>query len=390
MPSVSPPPGSDAYEPDDTCVQARPIATDGSVQAHTFHTAGDEDWAAFQAVGDTHYLIETITPADSRADVVLELYDACNAVALRTQNNSFSPDVRLEFEAPAGGTYYLRLTDFDPAAGSSERTYRLSVRRLSQESQPGALVLVAGRLKINDPLQANIYDVTDAAYRLFVQHGYTGDRIFYLAAAQWDADGDGFSDVDGMPGRGNLEYAIEQWVVERVGSGRPFTLYVMDHGNYDLFYLNGSSPTVRPDEISVWLNELEAAVPGVKVNVILESCFSGSFIDLAQSVSKPGRVVMSSAGAYTPAYASQNGAVFSDALVAALGRGMSLYSGFTEGQAATLASHPNQTPWLDDDGDGRPNEAEDGQVAQHRGFGYVGTLADTQWPPYIVWARGPE
>jgi hypothetical protein len=97
-------------------------------------------------------------------------------------------------------------------------------------------------------------------------------------------------------------------------------------------------------------------------------------------------VVIASTGAYALAYASQNGAIFSDAFVAALGRGMSLYSGFSEAKWAVQQAHADQTPWLDDNGDGTPNGLEDGQLATQRGFAYAGTLPGTEWPPHIAWA----
>jgi hypothetical protein len=70
--------------------------------------------------------------------------------------------------------------------------YRLSVRALASTATPGAVVLVAGKLRDGDPLHRNIHDVTNAAYRLFLAHGYDGDRIQYLATdATLDANGRG-------------------------------------------------------------------------------------------------------------------------------------------------------------------------------------------------------
>ena len=58
----------------------------------------------------------------------------------------------------------------------------------------------------------------------------------------------------------------------------------------------------------------------------------------------------------------------------------------TEGALAATQVHPDQTAWLDDNGDGQSNNA-DGQEAQQRGFAFAGTLAKQQWPPYIVQAE---
>ncbi len=382
---------ADAYEVDDACEQASEIATDGSTQLHTFHTDEDVDWAVFTGTAGSTYIVEATTPADSGADISLEIYGDCAGAPQDGQDHAFSPDASLTFDAPSDGPFYLRLADETDAPGGEARTYYLSVRALSQAPDPGVVVLVAGKRKQNDPLQPNIYHVTNSVYRLFLANGYTGDRIYYLAPdTGLDADGDMTPDVDKISNEYNLQQAITQWAVDKVDADHPFTLYMMDHGGYDLFYLNlltGGPETATPLELNGWLDELEAAAPGVKVNVIYEACHSGSFINEApQLISKPGRVVIASTGAWPVAYASANGAIFSDAFVAALGRGMSLHSSFAEAKWSVQQAHPDQTPWLDDDGDGVPNEVEDGQEAARRGFAYAGTFGDPQWPPYIVQA----
>jgi ligand-binding sensor domain-containing protein len=377
----------DAYEPDDTCAQARTIPTDGSVQQHAFHDYADADWVAFDAISGTTYLIEAQIPAGSPADVVLELYNQCDAPPQDSQDPAFSPGVRLEFPAPADGPIYLKMLNHDPTVYGPEVAYHLSVRALDDAPSPGAVVIVAGKIRNGDPLQDNIHHVTNAAYSLFQSRGYGADRIHYLATdVTLDPDTDGTSDVDGLPTPANLEQAITSWAVDKVGPDRAFTLYLMDHGGYDLFYLNGSAQTVSPDELDGWLDALEAAPPGVEVNVIVEACQSGSFIDLIQTVSKPGRLVIASTGAFALAYASEEGAAFSDPFLQALGLDMSLYASFQEARWAVQEAHPDQTPWLDDDGDGVPNEGEEGEEAARRGFAYAGTLGDT-WPPYVVWAE---
>ena len=261
----------------------------------------------------------------------------------------------------------------------------LSVRELSDVATPGAVVIVAGRLKMADPLQPNIHAVADAARQLFLAHGYDDERITYLAT---DATREGF---DGQPTTANLQAAITAWAASKVGPDRPFTLYMVDHGNHDQFYLDKpSGQWLEPQVLNTWLTQLETAAPGAKVNIVVEACLSGSFIDLVQTVSKPGRVVMTSTGNWNNAHASPDGAIFSDYLLAALQGNESLYSAFQIARSATWIAYPVQTPWLDDNGNGIPNEVSDGQEAQLRGFAYVGTLAGEQWPPYIVQASGPD
>jgi hypothetical protein len=327
-PTATPTPALDAYEPDDSCPEASTMITNGTVQEHTFHAPGDEDWVGFQGIAGTTYLIEALTPAESLANVVLELYGNCGTLPTDGQDHTFSPDVRLQFEAPSSGSYHLKLTNDDLDAAGPLMSYHLSVRALSDsdEGTTGALILVAGRLGSNDSLQDNIHHVTNAVYELFLANGYTGEDIYYLATEDIDVDNDGSNDVDASPNRDNLNLAITQWAAERVGANRALTIYIIDHASVDLFHLNGRSQTLTPNQLNGWLDELEAAAPEVRVNVIVEACHAGSFIELGQSISQDGRVVITSTGTHPLAYASDDGAVFSDAFVDALKRGMSLSS----------------------------------------------------------------
>ncbi len=321
-------------------------------------------------------------PAGSPADVVLELYDRCDGLPLVSQDYHFSPGARIQFQAPASGRFYLKLLNHNPAIYGPHVAYSLFVRTLSDTPTPGALVIVAGRYELYDPLQENIHNVTNTVYRLFQAHDYGDDRITYLAT---DLTLPG---ADALATAVNLEAAITTWVLDKVGPGRPFTLFLMDHGNHDRIYLDWPrGEAVTPAQVSGWLDDLEDDRPGVEINVIVESCYSGSFIDLAQPVSKSGRVVISSTGAWNLAWASDEGAIFSDHFTVALGRGESLYVGFQTARWVVESARHGQTPWLDDDGDGAANDPEDGRLAEQRGFTY-GTL-DGRWPPHIWQVVGP-
>ncbi len=375
----------DDYEVDNDCADASPIETDGMIQSHTFHASADEDWVSFEGTEGLTYTIEARTPATSTADVVLELYDSCTGGYQDSQGNTFSPDISIRFDAPHDGTYYIRLTNQDPANGGDDVAYNLSVREPLVNPAPGALIVVAGRHSASDELQNNIHNVTDAVYRLFQKHGYPKDRIRYLATdLTLDPDGGG-ADVYASATNVNLEEVVTEWAVTKVSADRALTIYLVDHGNRDKFYLDKPyGEWLEPDDLDSWIDQLEDDVPGLKVNVIVEACFSGSFVD---ELSKDGRVVIASTGAWVQAHASNDGANFSDTFIDGLDQGMSLLGAFKEGADAAKLAFPVQISGLDDDGNAQANDQDDGQQAAQRGFAFAGTLAAEVWPPYIKQAE---
>jgi len=385
----------DSYEEDDTCERAQLITNDGVVQTHTFHQQADADWVKVNVVAGATYQIDVLVPEPSTADVQLQLFDQCEGSA--TPHDALGPGLRLRLNPTSDSVYYLNLRNYDPDVAGTDVTYQLFVRKIETEPQPGAVILVGGRLRVNDELQPNIYEATNRVYQLFARHGYPPERIFYLTndPSQNPDNNAQTQDVDGLANRERLRYAITEWAADAslgLGPERALTLYLMDHGAYDKFFLNGRNETVGPDELDQWLTALETARPGVKVNVMIDACLSGSFIDAGKSLSKAGRVVITSASNNANAYpARDGGTVFTNAFVQALDGDTSLFGAYAEARAVGLAWPFAQSVWLDDNGNGVANEASDGQVAQQRGFAFAGSLAPT-WdaePPYIAWVQSP-
>ncbi|NJN66945.1 MAG: hypothetical protein HC884_09615 [Chloroflexaceae bacterium] len=247
------------------------------------------------------------------------------------------------------------------------------------------MVIVAGRLKPNDAIQKNIHAVTNAAYRLYQQQGYPAEHIFYLATdTTLDADGDGKADVDGEATRSNLEAALVTWAVDKVGPDRPLTLYLMDHGDYDQLYLdNPLGETVGPAQLHAWLSEIEQEQPGTRIRVMVESCYSGSFIDPVQTLSQVGRTIISSTTAQNVAYASEEGAVFSDYLLGGLRQGHTLVGSFQKAFWSVTAAHAEQVPWIDVNGNGIPNEPADFDGGSGTQPPLPPPPPDEVWPPYV-------
>ena len=103
--------GADIYEEDDNYAQATVIQLNGAVpQRHNFHDAGDRDWVKFYAIGGEVYEVKA-SHVDSRADVVIELYDVDGTTRLKGPwSFGFEgEDELMDWSCPADGVYYVMI-----------------------------------------------------------------------------------------------------------------------------------------------------------------------------------------------------------------------------------------------------------------------------------------
>ncbi len=100
----------DEFEPDDEPAQASLITTDGISQTHNFHSSEDQDWLQFKAQAGTTYWIETFA-MEYGTDTILWLYGTDGVTALGYNDDSTvgTDASRLQWEAPADGTYYIQV-----------------------------------------------------------------------------------------------------------------------------------------------------------------------------------------------------------------------------------------------------------------------------------------
>ena len=366
---------TDDYEPDDTCAQARPVAVNGALQAHTLHQYADADWVWFEAAAGKDYVVQA-TAIESNADLKLELYDQCGQPPVPPDDeDTLGNDARLVFTAPVAGVYYIKATNTDPLSYGADTEYRLSVR--VRQAAP-LVVIVAGRNN-SGSLDANIRFMGDQAYRTFRRLGVPRENLRYLSVgANRDADQDGYLDVDGVPSWLNMRYAIQDWPRERgLGLGVPFYLYLVDHGGTDYYCALSCTDYVAETlkervsaaDLHLWLSNLEATTGADEINVIIEACHSGSFIDVTSyglaHISGHNRVIIASTGSDKDAYPSEHGGYFSDAFFTTFGDNADLWTAYEAGRTAT--QRKPQTPWLDDNGDAVA-DGRDGALARGRGL----------------------
>jgi hypothetical protein len=115
----------DAYEPDDSAGMARSIGV-GQAVSHNL-TPGDHDWARFDAQGGVTYTIFTANLGPS-ADTSLYLYSADGATLLASNDDQGgSLASRIDWQAPATGTYSIMVQNWNPNAGACGTSYTLWV-----------------------------------------------------------------------------------------------------------------------------------------------------------------------------------------------------------------------------------------------------------------------
>ena len=100
-----PPVNPDAFEQDDTCLSAKMVPTDGSVQTHNLAREGgvaDEDWLKFSVQSGVKYVARA-DAIGADADLILELYPGCDTFGTPGRG------AVITFTASADSTYFVKV-----------------------------------------------------------------------------------------------------------------------------------------------------------------------------------------------------------------------------------------------------------------------------------------
>ena len=155
----------------------------------------------------------------------------------------------------------------------------------------GYAVLVAGHGGVRE--QWGISQNANKAYQALHSLGFDDDRILYLNSdLLQDPDGDGEPEVDWAPSSNGFRLAMG-WARLRVGEHSPFILYLVGHGEKDEFYLGSDiSDSLFASKLNEWLDQLPK---GTQMLIVIDACYSGSFITAPDSISAENRIVVTSA-----------------------------------------------------------------------------------------------
>lgn len=216
---------------------------------------------------------------------------------------------------------------------------------------------------VGDTADGDLYPAFSAvaavAYRVLAGEGLPKSAIRMYAATNFDADGDGQSDVTGPPTLATLQSAVTGFGA----STEKLLVYLVDHGQRDRFRLNGTE-FLEAAVYDGWLDQIQAGGGGPQVTTVIDTCESGSFLD---NIDGPRRINITGANVGP----TEGVALFDKTQFSSFSlnfwswvyRGNTYGSAFRFAKAAIESLNPLQRPQIDDDGDGVGNEPNDGTAA---------------------------
>jgi parallel beta-helix repeat protein len=216
-------------------------------------------------------------------------------------------------------------------------------------------------------LEGIIDNKANEIYKSLKNLGFADNKIFYLNDEAQDPDGDGDNDVDSDNTRTRLEEAITTWAPNLVGQSAPLIIYVASHGSKVATFELNKKESITSLDLNLWLNEFSKKVEAAKIIIVIDTCYSGSFItDPLTSISAPNRIIITSTRDNKMLSGLLNH--FSYGFFKWLEKGENVLQAFNKASKMDLKTGVILgEPWIDDNGDhvGHPSKSleDDGKVA---------------------------
>ncbi len=226
------------------------------------------------------------------------------------------------------------------------------------ENGESKAIIIVGDTQDGD-LYPTFAALSSIAYFVLRSEGLSADSIRFFADTPIDGDRDGQNDVFAKPTLSAVENAIRNWAP---GADRVL-VYLIDHGQRERFRLNGTE-FLESGVLDSWLDDLQSKGGSTHVTTLIDTCESGSFID---NLKGGNRLTMTSSGVGpiegVSLFDKSEGISFSLQFWIQLFNGKTYGQSFDEAKTSMEAINPLQKPQIDDDGDGVPNEGNDGLIA---------------------------
>jgi len=209
----------------------------------------------------------------------------------------------------------------------------------AETKEVGNLILLAGREKSNEPLAGCFGWISNKVYSTFYNRGFDHDTIYYFNA-YGDQTLPGQSDniVDRIVGMDETDIADEvtdavtNWAVNQDKTG-PLYVYLIDHGAEQEIMINPKA-SLSAQALDSALDTFQAQT-GRQVFVIIEACYSGSWVELLKN---DNRIIMSSAQNKSEIMPTYGAPSFSSFLLKGLSKGDSFKTAF-ENSALSISEY---------------------------------------------------
>ena len=354
------------------------VAPDGSIYVlessliiHKFHADGTPvlQWGSTAHGTENGRFSNDPAPTDLAMDPSGDVWvaDIGNHRLQRFDADGYWQETIDKYHTASGGFAVIQGLAFDGdnklyAAELGNNRVEVFSRAKENASSEDRAVIVAG----GGPYPGNtLWNATqlcaNMAYRTLLYQGFSRDQITYLS---WDndIDLDGNTlpdDVDGVPTLSALQQALTDWSA----GAHHLLIYIVDHGGDKQFRL-GASTLLSASDFAPWLTTARKNVSG-KTVFIADACRSGSFISQMTTDDPSPPILIASAAQSESAYFTNNGTLsFSYLFWSQIQNGMALRDAFFSTKNAIQYTYGNQTPQLDDNGNGQGNEDMDGEASK--------------------------
>ncbi|KPA11928.1 transporter [Candidatus Magnetomorum sp. HK-1] len=248
---------------------------------------------------------------------------------------------------PNGENHYLHVRSVDNAGNASETVHFGPFKVI----HPEGCIMIVGGGESTDPFWDITKTLTINAYSDFQAIGYKDEQIIYHIKSQMiSIDLDEVPDDvvdDSTPTAHEIVDSIKE-AENQVDENNRFILYLQGHGTEDArLRVDGVDEYITAEEIDVALDWLQTRT-NCEIIVIVESCFSGNFIE---PLAGEHRIILTSAGNERYKTDSLGRIAFSRYLLSKLREKKTLKEAFDYARMC-MVNMGFPEPLIDDNGDG--------------------------------------
>ncbi|GMW00687.1 MAG: hypothetical protein AMXMBFR84_18240 [Candidatus Hydrogenedentota bacterium] len=273
----------------------------------------------------------------------------------------------LDLTPDTGNTWTGEYADF-----TIPGTYNIAV--YARDRAGDTSVPVSTAVTVNNPLRRRAiilatgttnkvaYDLikpnADLAYSAMKQQGFSDDDIYFMSPV---ANSPGH---DASPTLATLDFRIQQAAT----SGQDLTLFLVGRAGADGFDVNDTE-VLTPATLKGWLDTLQNTLPGPVV-CIFDFNGAGNFVNGLTPPTGKSRILVGSTKATGSAAFTNGGRVsFSHYFWSQVLNGAHVHSAFGQSFIGMQSIGTQQVAQIDDNGNGTPNEKEDGGLARNYRIG---------------------